>query len=418
MSYVIIGNGGAGNAAAGAIRAMDPTGRVLILSEESHRAYYRPLIPALIEDGAEKDSLFRDELTIPGDVEVRLGERVVAINPKRKSVTLGSGEILPYDRLLIATGSSAARPRITGLDGPGACVLHTIDDAKAIRVTAERAKRSVVIGAGRVGMKAAFGLRHRGLEVDVVEKLTRVVPLQFDEVAGEILRQAIESQGIRLILEQTVREVERQGGLVKGVVLDDGRRLETDLIVVAVGVQANVELAQAAGLTLNRGVLVDEHLRTSDPNIYAAGDVVETANVVTGENIVSAIWTNAVEMGRVAGENMGGGDVEYPGAFGVLNSLELADIPTVSIGVIEPPPGDGYRVFTARRGGTYRKLVFKNGQLVGALLVGDIEAAGVYTGLIKRKANVESYAETLMAHRPSYAPWLRWEVPNVDAYRR
>ncbi len=417
MRYVIIGHGAAGNAAARAIRARDPASQVLILSDEPHPGYYRPLIPALIEDGVGKDSVFRDEVTTPEGVEVRLKARVVAIDRQGQKLSLDKGESFPYDRLLIATGSSAIRPPITGLDGLSVHVLRTIDDAKAIKIASDGAKRAMVIGGGRVGMKASFALRRRGLQVDVVEKLTRVVPVQFDEVASQILSRAIESQGIRLILGQTVREVERYKGRLKGVVLDDGRLVEADLIVVAVGVQAKVELARAAGLTVNRGVFVDKHLRTSDPYIYAAGDVVETVDIVTGESIVSGIWTNAVDMGRVAGENMAGGDVEFPGAFGVLNSMDLADIPTVSVGLIESPSGDGYRVYIARRGDVYRKLVVKDGRLVGVLLIGDIEGAGVYTGLIKRQANVESCIEMLMVRRPSYAPLLRQEVPELNVSR-
>ena len=198
MRYVIIGNGAAGQAAAGAIRTRDQGGQVLILSSESHSAYYRPLISALIEDGMNEVSLFREELPALERVDVKLGVRVMAIDPKDKNLILENGEALPYDRLLLATGSSAIRLPITGLDGPNVHVLRTIKDAEAIKLSAEGAERAVVIGGGRVGMKSAFALRNRGLDVTVVEQLDRVVPLQLDDMAAEIMGQAVESHGIEL----------------------------------------------------------------------------------------------------------------------------------------------------------------------------------------------------------------------------
>lgn len=417
MRYLIVGNGAAGNAAAAAIRARDPAGEVLILSDEPDPAYYRPLIPELIEDGSGQDSLFRDELTRPQGAEVRLGVRVTDLKTREKSLSLDSGESLSYDRLLLATGSAAVRLNLPGLEGPGVFGLRTISDARALRAAAQEARQAVVLGGGRVGMKAALALRERGLTVALVEKLNRIVPLQFDQTAGQILGRAVEAQGIELNLEQSAREVEREGGRVRGVVLADGRRLAADLIVVAVGVQPNLDLARAAGLKVDQGLVVDEDLKTSAPDVFAAGDVVETTEVVSGKRVVSGTWTNAVEMGRMAGENMAGGKAVYPGAWAVLNSLELAGVPTVSVGLVQPPDKDGYEVLTARRGETYRKLVLKEGRLVGALLVGEVEGAGVLTGLIKRRAEVGPEVEALMARRPSYAPWLKWEGPEAEAFQ-
>jgi nitrite reductase (NADH) large subunit len=409
MRYVIIGNGAAGHAAATTIRVRDPVGQILVISEAVNQAYHRPLIPALIEGIMSKESLYREELPAPEGVEVRLGVRVETIDPVAKRLNLGNKETLSYDRLLLATGSSAIRLPIEGLDGPNVHVLRTIRDAEAIKRSTERAGEAVVIGGGRVGMKAAFALRQSGIKVSVVEILDRIVPLQFDHTAAAIMKEAVESQGIKLFLGKTVRQVEKGDHGVQAVVLGDGSRLETDLVIVAVGVEPNLELARAAGLRINQGVLVNEYLQTSDPDIFAAGDVVETCDVVTGENIVSGLWTNAVEMGRMAGENMAGGKTEYPGAFAVLNSFELANIPTISVGMIDPPEKENYQVHTSRKGDSYRKLVFRQGVLVGAVLVGEIEGAGVYTGLIKGKKNVAQHLEALLAPRPTYAPWLSRE---------
>jgi len=409
MRYVIIGNGAAGHAAAQTIRVRDPAGQILVISDAVNQAYHRPLIPTVIEGVMSKESLYREYLPAPEGVGVRLGVRVEAIDPKAKMLSLPNKETVSYDRLLLATGSSATRLPIAGLEGLNVHVLRTIRNAEAIKISAEKAEKAVVIGGGRVGMKAAFALHHLGIKVSVVERLGRIVPLQFDETAAEIIRGAVESRGIKLFLGKTVGEVERGDLGVQVVVLDDGTRLETDLVIVAVGVQPNLDLARTAELKINQGVLVNEYLQTSDPDIFAAGDVVETVDVVTGESIVSGLWTNAVEMGRMAGENMAGGKAQYVGALAVLNSFELVNIPTISVGLIDPPEQEGYEVHYCRRKDSYRKLVFKQGVLMGAILVGEIEGAGVYTGLIKRKINVEHHLKTLLAPRPSYAPWLRRE---------
>lgn len=410
MRYLIVGNGAAGNAAAWAIRRRDPGGQVTILSDEPHPAYYRPLIPSLIHDGPGREALFRDELTTPPEVEVRLGMPVAAIDVPGKAAILDGNERIAYDRLLIATGASAVRPSIPGLEGDGAFTLRRIDDAKGIATAATGAKSATVIGGGRIGTKAALSLRHLGLSVAIVELLPRLVPLQFDETASAIFEAALQEEGIALYLGRNVREIVREGKRVTATLLDDGQRLPTDFIVVAVGVTPNVALARQAGIGLNRGILTDSHLETSIPGIYAAGDCVETREVVTGEPVVSGIWTNAATMGECAGENMAGGDRAYVGAFGILNALELAGIPAISVGVVNPPPGQGYEVKALRRGSNYRKLVFRNHSLVGALFVGEVERAGVYTTLIREHADVAAFREAMVAGRLTYAPFLK-ELP-------
>ncbi len=406
MKYVIIGNSAAGNAAAKSIISRDPGAETLIVSDEAHASYYRPLIPNLIDETVKDEFLFRDERTEPQGVEKRLGQRVMAIEPEAKRITLLGGDQVPYDCLLIATGSSPLRPSVDGVDAEGVYTMRTLDDASAVKKAMEGTDRAVIIGGGRVGMKTASVLKNKGLDVTVVERLDYVVPLQFDQVAGEISTAAVEAKGIKLILGQGMKAIMRNNGRAVGVQLEDGREVEAPLVIMATGVRANTELARTAGIAVEQGVLVDAFMRTSIPDIYAAGDVVETTDIATNQPIVSGLWTNAVEMGTIAGRNMAGDEVEYGGACGVLNAMELANIPTVSVGLVDPPSAEDYDIHVIRRGNYYRKLVLKQGVLVGALLVGDIEGAGVYTGLIKRRVQVESYLEALMAPRPSYARWL------------
>ena len=389
MRHVIIGNGAAGNAAAAAIRDRDPAAEVLILSDEPQPAYYRPLITNLLAAGSAPDISFSESqgASLPG--ERRLGARVTALDTASQTITLENGETCGYDRVLLATGAAAIVPNIPGWTGPGTFVMRTLADAEAVALAAGAARTALVLGAGRVGLKAAMALQQRGLEVTMVEQGTHLAPIQFDQEASDILEKALGHLGMRLIFHQTVTEVRRAGEQLTGAVLADGRMLEAELMVAAVGVRPKVELARQAGLAVNEGIIVDSHLSTSASGVYAAGDVVETTDIVTGHPMVSGLWTNAVEMGRLAGSNMAGAGLEYPGAIAVLNSLEVAGIPTVAVGLTQPPPDPDYQVYQSRRSSDYRKLVCRDNVIVGALLVGDLEGAGVYTGLIRTRATLD-----------------------------
>jgi NAD(P)H-nitrite reductase large subunit len=407
MRYVIIGNSAAGNAAACAIRARDAKSEVLVLSDEPYPAYYRPLMPFFIDNRITYQAIFQDKTAGTAGVEVRLGTRVEEITPDAKSLTLRGGEIVPYDRLLIGTGASAMKLSIPGLQGSGVYALRTMADAQSVKAHAENAKRVVIIGGGRVGMKAAMAISRLGLDVAVIEQDERLVPFQFDREAAEILSSAVQAQGIKLYVNQAACAVERQGQAIRRVVLNS-HSLDADFIVSAVGISPNVDLARTAGLAVKRGIVVDSRLRTSASDVYAAGDVVETVDLVTGESIVPATWTSAVETGRVAGHNMAGGDREYAGTLAVLNSFVLAGIPTVSVGLIHPAGGQDFDVYAQRRGNEYRKLVLQEGRLVGALMVGNIEGAGLYTALIKNRAYIDaSLLDRLTGRRPSYAGCLQ-----------
>lgn len=416
VRYVIIGNSAAGNAAACSIRSRDPSGSVLVLSDEAYAAYYRPVMPFFIDDRAGSLGIFQADASMPQDIEVQLGVRVEQIDREKKLLSIDDGERLPYDRLLIGTGASPILPSIPGVEGEGTYVLRCIADAVAIKEAARRSERVVIIGGGRVGTKAAMALNRRGLEVVVVEQSDRIVPIQFDIVAAGILTRALEAQGIRVLLNSTASRIERRQGKFQGVTLEYGSTIEADFVVLAVGVRPNSGLARDAGIDVDRGIVVDKRLRTSAADIYAAGDAVQAKDIVTGEDIVPASWTAAAEMGRVAGCNMVGDEQEYLGTLEVLNSFVLAAVPTVAVGLVQPPEGTGYQVLTKMRGDDYRKLVIKNGRLVGALMVGDIEGAGLCTSLIKRGDDISaSFLEELIAGRNVHASWFAQVRPTHSA---
>jgi NAD(P)H-nitrite reductase large subunit len=188
--------------------------------------------------------------------------------------------------------------------------------------------------------------------------------------------------------------------------MDDGRELAAELVIAAVGVRARTELARRAGLAVNQGIVVNPRLQAGDPDVYAAGDAAETADLLYSGSLVSGLWTTAVETGRLAGANMAGAAREYPGALAVLNALVVAGVPTIAIGITNPPAGGGHEIFCHRRGQDYRKLVLLEGRLVGALLVGEIDGAGVYSGLIRGKAKIARPGELLARPRVALASRL------------
>lgn len=415
MRYVIIGGSAAGISAARAIRANDENGEIVIVEKES-TLYFRSLIPGLI-DGSIAEEVVIQPRNFFGEHRITLysGKEVASIDAKEKQVVLTSNEKISYDKLLISTGSSAILPQIPGIEATGVFTLHTLDDAKKIKEAARDAQRAVIVGGGRVGLRAAFALHHLRLQVTIVGKSPHILPLMLDSAAAGIISNAIKQQGLTIINGVDVKEIIIKNGKVSDVTLETGERLRAELVIVGKGVRPNIELARKAGINTDRGILVNERMETSIADIYAAGDAAEVNDVVTGERIVSGVWTNAAEMGRCAGHNMAGVRREYLGAFGLLNSMEIAGIPIISVGVIRPN-GNGYEVITAQRGDTYRKLVFKNNKLVGAILIGNIEGAGVYTALIKRRADVSKLREQMARKLLSYAYLVNYRAPALEPY--
>ncbi len=415
MRYLIIGNSAAGNAAAQAIRRRDEEGSIIIVSEEACPAYYRPLVASYVYRGVSDETLFWDKARLARDVSLMLGHRVQSILPQEKTVVLNNGERLCYNKLLLATGASPTRPPIPGVEGPGSFVLRSVEDALDMAAATKNAQQAVVVGGGRIGTKVALGLRHLGLQVAIVEMLRHIVPAQLDEAASDIFCHILERKGIQLYLGQKVSQVVRRNEALEGVILEDSRSLKADLLVVAVGASPNLGLAREAGCAVKQGVLVASTLATNVPGIYAAGDVVETVDLITGQPMVSGTWTNAVNMGHCVGENMAGGKREYPGALALFNAMELADHPVISVGIIDPPR-NGYEVYAARRGDNYRKLVVRGNTLVGMILVGEVEGAGVYATLIREQADISQFKESLPEKGFGYANLLRSQAPLLDAY--
>ncbi len=401
MRYVIIGRSIAGISAAAAIREQDPVGEITMVSGEKAGPYYRPLISLVVAGKKSEQDITYTEDPLQGKNVASILETATGVDVKKREVRLASGQTLPFDALLLASGGVPLKPVIPGLDGPGVFPLRNMSQATAIREAARDCANIVVIGGGLVGIKAALALREMTLlrgkgqrEITVVEMLPQILAVRLDRRGSEIVRAAVARENITMLTQTNVLEIVRKGPAITAVRLGSGRTIKADMVVVATGVRPNISYLRHSGIKINRGVLVNAQLRTNIEGVYAAGDVAEGRDLLIGKNVVSGLWSNAREMGRAAGISMAGGKVDYPGFLPVMNATEIAGVPFISVGHIAPE-GDPYKVISHQDETGYWKLVIDGDHLVGAVFVGDLRNAGIYTNLIKNRISISGAREKI-----------------------
>ncbi|MES9995215.1 FAD-dependent oxidoreductase [Desulfovibrio aminophilus] len=402
MTYVIIGNGVASIGAIEGIRKLDQEGTIVVLGSEHVPAYGRPLISYLLAGkiGPERLNLRSDDFYRRMCVDLRLNTTATAIDTKKKTVTTNKGEVIPYDRLLLATGGVPFNPPIPGSEGPDIYNFTNLDHAQALIAAAKKLKRAVVIGGGLIGLKAAESLFDRGVDVTILELSSRVLSAAFDENAGRLAARRLAETGIGVRCGVTAKEIHRDDkGHVMGVLTTDGMFVPCEAVIVAIGVVPNSALAKAAGIKTDRGVLVDDQLQTGTKGVYAAGDVAQARDMITEDNRVVPIWPNAYNQGYYAGRNMAGAGEKYEGGL-AMNSISFYGLPTVSVGQVNPPKPEEYEIaiHLDEKRQTYRKLVFKDDRLVGYVLVGEIDNAGMYTSFIKFRMPLPGDAKRVLMH--------------------
>ena len=410
MTYLIIGNGVASVGAIEGIRRKDKRGKIIVVSQEPEITYGRPLISYYLAGkiGAEGLPLRAEDYYADRKVELRLGETVTSLDVAAKKAVTDKGEIA-YDKLLIATGGKPFVPPIPGKDGPGVYSFTTKAHADQLIELASKVKKVVVIGGGLIGLKAAESLFDRGVDVSIVELASRVLSAAFDDAAGGIVAERLAQVGLKVFCNVSAKEIVRdKKGTIKSVLLTDGRSLPAEAVVIAIGVTPAMDLAKAAGIACERGILADKRLRTSDASVFAAGDVAQAPDLISGEQRVVPIWPNAYDQGFYAGRNMAGQKALYQGGL-PMNSISFYGLPTQSVGLVNPPADDKKikveTVLDAEKR-TYRKLVFKNKKLVGYVLVGDIENSGLYTSFVKFGFPVSDEVKArLLAGQPGVLLW-------------
>lgn len=395
--YAVVGNSAAAINACDAIRGLDPDGSLAVFSEEKRRCYSRPLISYLVMGEVEEGGMYYRPAGYyrARRIDFHPGNRVEAVDTERRLLVTSDGKRFGWRKLLLATGFGPFIPPVEGLEESRYLTFVSWDDARTMLRLTARPLKSLVMGAGLIGMKAAEALHSRGCRVVVVEKMDRVLPLALDELASDMVAARCREAGIDIITGRSVSRVVARGGYRGTAVLDDGAELDYDLLVVAVGVRPRTELAEEAGLRCEGGIVVDEQQRTSRPDVFAAGDAARAFDLVRGEPTVNALWPVAALQGKYAGLNMAGREVPYPGGNS-MNAVEFFGLPVLSAGVVNPPD-DSYEVIVRRReDGDYRKAVIRGDLLVGMLVAGRIERAGILTSLIQERANVRRIRNFLL----------------------
>lgn len=380
-NYLIIGQGAAGTAAANELRRLDDRAAVTVIAEETEGFYSRIDLPDILSGQRRpQDALLQSlERFHTNGIDCLVGTRVVRIVPGEHAVELATGQWLNYDKLLLATGSRPVVLRIPGALAEGSYTLWTMEQALRLAQAAAKAQAAVVIGAGLIGLKTALALRKVGLQVTVLERQSRIMPQQLDEPGAAILEEALKDRGIEVFTGAEVETMETNGGKICGITSSRGR-IKCELAVFAAGVRPDTAAAQTAGIHIGAGIVADEYLRTSDADIYTAGDAAAVIDVF-GKRVLSAGWPAAVEQGTIAARNMSGCLAERYTGYVAKNSVEVAGVPLVSVGNVQAA---GVEALTQRIGNVYKKLVIKDNRLQGFLLMGNIREAGVLAGAVVR----------------------------------
>jgi len=422
MRYVIIGGSAAAISTIEAIRTVDQTSPIELFSDEATPLFSRVLLPYYVAEELSKPLLnFRSaDFFEQNKITAHIGVRVEEISVDSKTVRTEAGDQFPFDKLLLSTGGKAIVLPIPGVDKEGISTLKTMVDAE--RVYHLKGPKAVVIGAGSVGVETSISLKRRGMEVTLLEQLGHVLPTVFDEEAASIIKKRIENLGIKTITGEKALQFTGNGD-VKSVVTDS-REIKCDMVVLAVGVKPAIEVAQKAGIEIGSlgGIQVNSEMMTSVPDIYSAGDVTETYDISRDSNWINAIWPCAVEQGRIAGLNMADRKTLYEGSFRRNSIGNFIGVPAISMGVThadactECAQGDDFQEITRRTKETYRKLILRNGRLVGAILVGQTQKAGLFSILIKRKVNVSNYISILMDKTLNFMDLLPLIRRNADQF--
>jgi nitrite reductase (NADH) large subunit len=399
MKHVIIGNGIAGVTAAETIRMLDPAADIAMVGDETFPPYSRPMISHVLDGSQPHAKLpiradhFYDDL----NVTPLLGQRASSIDVANRHIDLADGSRVDFDRLLIAAGADPRPLKAEGLDLKNIFYMRTQNHVKRQVAALDGARRAVVLGGGLVGFKAAYGLLKRGLSVTMLITSGYPLSMQVDPTAGQMILDELVRHGLTVDVGVNVCAFEGNGA-VQAAVTDAGTRLSCDVVIIGKGVLPARSFIPRDHIDVDLGVVVDEHLQTSAQGIYAAGDVAEMVDIARRCRWVNALWPEAAGQGRVAGLNMAGRAVAYPGSLS-RNVMRVFGLDVLTVGNANPPENAGFRVVQAGGAarGYYRRLVLKDGILVGAVMINRIEQGGVLRALIENRTPIGLPPEALVA---------------------
>jgi NAD(P)H-nitrite reductase large subunit len=386
--HVIVGGGTAGHNAINTLRAEEQGGRSDVVLVSAERPYSRMVLPyylgrTIAESHVHTVSPAR--LAQLG-VTAHLGRRAVGLDPNAGKLTLDDGTIVEFDDLLVATGSSPVRPPVPGADGAGVHSFWTLGQARAVVAETRPGSHVVMVGAGFIAFTILNSILAVGARLTILEIAPQILPRMIDATGAGLVEGWLRKHGVEVRTGVTLTAVEQAGGR-RRLRFNDGEALDADVVIMATGIKANLDWLQGSGIRVNRGVVVDNRLRSSVPHVYAAGDVAEGRDLVTGQADVHAIEPTAMEHGRVVGANMAGRDVAYRGSL-LMNIVEVCHLDVASFGRWDDPKAE---VVTAVRpeGPAYRKLLWHEDRLTGAMILGPSDTiwttndVGMLKGLVQ-----------------------------------
>ncbi len=402
-NYVIIGNGTAAAGCIEGIRSVDKDTPITVISKETWPVYCRPLISYYLEGKAHVERMnYR-----PADFYEKNGCRVLygvtaeKIDAENKTVTVSTGEALPYSSLCIASGSSPFVPPFTGLETVSVKFpFLTLDDALALEKVLTPEARVLIVGAGLIGLKCAEGIAERVGHITVCDLADRVLSSIFDNDCAKMMQDKLEEHGMEFLLSDTVTEFKGNTAVMKS-----GKKIDFDILVLAIGVRANSGIAKEAGAEVNRGIVVDHGMRTTAAGIYSAGDCAEGPDMSIGKNRVLAILPNAYIQGRTAGINMAGGEAVFDNAI-PMNAIGFYGLHSMSAGT-SFPESEGGAVYEERSEGTMKRLFTKDGLLTGFMLIGNVDRAGIYTAMIRNRVPLDSVDFEKLKKEPALAAFSK-----------
>lgn len=415
FTYAIVGNSTGAVGCIEAIREQDRSGSIAVISTEPHHVYGRPVISYFLSGEAGPKSLkYRpDDFYVKNGVSTFLGRTVTGLDDAAHTLTLDDGLKLSFSKLLIASGGAPILPPLPGRELDGVFQFNTLSDACALKERVADGMRAVVIGGGLTGLKASEALMARGVHVTLVEMMDRLMGQATDERVSLLVRRLYEERGCELRLKDTVQEILGGLGRVEGVRLASGDSIPCDLVILAIGVRPRLDLVKDTGVKANRGILVDEKMRTSSPDVFACGDAVEAHDFLTGQSRVLPLLPNAYVGGRVAGINMAGGERSYDWGASA-NSVDFFGFPVASAGKLHPE--DGEECLVQDDGARdYRKVILRDGRITGFLFTGMVDRLGILLGLLRSGADVSACREHLLDNPVSTL--LLPQISEEDARR-
>lgn len=392
MQIVIIGNSAAGLSALEAFRKKNQSSRVTLVSKEGKMPYSKVLLPYYLRGKVPYKNLFIRDKNYYARMNAKcITGKVVKLLPEQQSILLENKSLLPYDKLLITTGSSPVKPPIPGLSGKGVYHLWNLADVQNLAPYFKKGKSVAVLGSGFVSLQGAWAALSRGLKVSVVELMPQILPSVLDDHAAELLALRIKQSGVDLRVNTLTQKIERtrDGKLV--LYFKDGNTLTSDVIIVGTGVKPNVDFTANTKISIDAGIVVDEQMQTNLPGIYAAGDVAQVPSTFGGDHVVHALWPTAIETGCIAGTCMAGENIVYQGSLN-MNVTQIFDITVASMGDFMDIEGTDSWIDKSLPKDQYLKVLMKKGVPIGAICAGSselISTLGCLRPLIRGKVRIQ-----------------------------